>query len=102
MRDAVARRRHATGLAGRALDQAVRELLLLESSDWAFMLRRGEMTPYAEARVRAHASRAAAGSRASRWRAGERPEDAAWVEAVCDWDCFLAGLPGSGSAMRLM
>ena len=59
VRDAVARRRRADGLAGRALDQAIRELLLLESSDWAFMMRRGEMTPYAEARVRAHAHRAA-------------------------------------------
>ncbi len=93
VRDAVGRRRHATGLAGRALDQAVRELLLLEASDWAFMLRRGEMTPYAEARVRAHANRATrlAGIAAA---GGGSEEDAGWVEAVCDRDRFLAVLGG--------
>ncbi len=59
VRSAVSARRHAEGLASRALDQAIRELLLLESSDWAFMIRRGEMTAYAEERVRTHAHRAA-------------------------------------------
>jgi 1,4-alpha-glucan branching enzyme len=93
VRDATARRRHATGLAGRALDQAIRELLLLQSSDWAFMLRRGEMTPYAEARVRTHAHRATrlAGIALAEHAA---PDDAAWVSEVCDRDGFLAALQG--------
>ena len=68
------------GVAGRAVDQAIRELLLLEASDWAFMLTRGEMATYAEARVRAHAYRAA---RLSSIALAESvsAEDAAWVDA---------------------
>jgi 1,4-alpha-glucan branching enzyme len=93
VRAAVARRRHASGLAGRALDQSIRELCLLTASDWAFMLRRGEMTPYAEARVRDHAHRAVKlASLAS--RESLAPEDGAWIEAVCERDCFLSGLAG--------
>jgi 1,4-alpha-glucan branching enzyme len=93
VRDATARARHAGGLQGRALDQAIRELCLLEASDWAFMMRRGEMTTYAEARVRAHAHRA--GRLVGIALAGEPSAgDAAWVEAVCERDRFLEGLSG--------
>jgi 1,4-alpha-glucan branching enzyme len=93
VRAAVQQKRNAAGLAGRALDQSIRELLLLEASDWAFMLRRGEMTPYAEQRVQAHAHRATklAGLAVAE---GVGPEDAAWIDAVCDRDRFLAGLEG--------
>ncbi len=49
--------RQVDGVAGEALDQAIVELLLLQSSDWGFMLRRGDMSSYAMSRVRAHASR---------------------------------------------
>lgn len=93
VRAAVAAKRPASGLCGRALDQAIRELLLLQASDWAFMMRRGEMTPYAEARVRAHAHRA---NRLADIAMGEAPsvEDLAWVHAVCDRDRFLADLTG--------
>jgi 1,4-alpha-glucan branching enzyme len=90
----VLRRRSAEGVAGAALDQAIRELLLLEASDWAFMLTRGEMTPYADERVRAHASRArrlaviAASDEVTR-------EDAAFVRAVANQDRFCAELTGS-------
>ncbi|BFM39636.1 glycoside hydrolase family 57 protein [Synechocystis sp. LKSZ1] len=38
----------------RALNQAARELLLLQSSDWAFIMRTGTMVPYAERRTRSH------------------------------------------------
>ncbi len=93
VRAAVDRRRHADGLAGAALDQSIRELLLLEASDWAFMMRRGEMTPYAEARVRAHAHRAT--RLAGIALAGHAtPEDAAFVEGVVDHDRFLSVLQG--------
>jgi len=93
VRAAVERRRYAGGLAGRALDQSIRELLLLESSDWAFMMRRGEMTTYAEARVRAHAHRATRLA-AIAVADGPSPDDAAFVEAVGDRDCFLEALQG--------
>lgn len=91
--DALSRRRDAGGLPGRALDQAIRELLLLQSSDWAFMMSAGEMVSYAEARARAHAARA-------RRLAGLalQPSDAAadpaWLDAVCALDPFLAELTG--------
>jgi 1,4-alpha-glucan branching enzyme len=93
VRGAVEKRRRAQGIAGEALDQAIRELLLLEASDWAFMMRRGEMTPYAEARVRAHAHRAA---RLAEIAGVEAPseEDARWVKAVRARDRFLDELSG--------
>jgi len=93
VRGALSGLRDASGLSGRALDQAIRELLLLESSDWAFMLHRGEVTEYAEARVRSHAHRVA---RLSAIAAAPSPtvEDLAYVHAVCDRDRFLCELAG--------
>jgi 1,4-alpha-glucan branching enzyme len=93
VRDAATRARGATGVVGSALEQAIREKCLLESSDWAFMLRRGEMTAYAESRAHAHAHRAArlAGIAA---RGFATPEEAAWVAAVCARDPYLAELTG--------
>ena len=38
----------------RALNQAARELLLAESSDWAFIMKTGTMVPYAVQRTREH------------------------------------------------
>jgi 1,4-alpha-glucan branching enzyme len=101
VRAAVAARRHApavegpAGVSGRAVDQAIRELLLLEASDWAFMMRRGEMTPYAEARVRAHVHRALrlAEIALAEWVS---PDEAAWVDAIRAHDRFLAELSGEG------
>ncbi len=40
-----------------ALNQAARELLLAQSSDWAFIMRTGTMVPYAERRTRSHLMR---------------------------------------------
>lgn len=91
--EAVLRRRDATGIAGVALEQAIRELMLLQASDWAFMRARGEMAEYGDARVRSHAHRArrlAAIARSDEVSA----EDAAWVRAVCDRDRLLAELTG--------
>lgn len=45
------------GLTQRALDQAARELLLAQASDWAFMLYTGNHAPYAEWRVKTHLTR---------------------------------------------
>ena len=44
----------ATGLYERALKQAARELLLAESSDWAFMIKNGTTMEYARRRVCEH------------------------------------------------
>lgn len=41
-------------LTRRALNQAARELMLAQSSDWAFILKTGTSTDYAVRRVRAH------------------------------------------------
>jgi 1,4-alpha-glucan branching enzyme len=44
----------AEGLARRALDQAARELLLAQSSDWAFIMKTGTMVEYAIRRTKEH------------------------------------------------
>ena len=44
----------AQGLRQRALNQAARELVLLQSSDWAFIMKTGTMVPYAVRRVVEH------------------------------------------------
>jgi 1,4-alpha-glucan branching enzyme len=42
---------------GRVLCQMARELLLAQSSDWAFLMKTGTAKPYAEARTRSHIER---------------------------------------------
>jgi len=49
--------RTAEGLRRRALNQAARELLLAQSSDWAFIMKTGTMTEYARKRTRDHVLR---------------------------------------------
>src|SRR5437868_4043362 len=49
--------RTAKGPRGRALDQAIVELLLLQSSDWGFIIANKTVAPYAWGRVRAHVHR---------------------------------------------
>lgn len=44
----------STGLKQRALNQAARELLLAQSSDWAFILKTGTMVDYARDRTKVH------------------------------------------------
>ena len=44
----------AEGMSRRALNQAARELLLAQSSDWAFIMTRGSMVPYAIRRTKEH------------------------------------------------
>ena len=39
------------------MNQAARELLLAQSSDWAFIMRTGTMVPYAVRRTRSHLMR---------------------------------------------
>ena len=47
----------SSGLLRRALNQAARELLLAQSSDWAFIMTTGTAVSYAEKRTRDHLSR---------------------------------------------
>jgi len=44
----------ARGLTKRALNQAARELMLMQSSDWAFIMRTGTTVSYATRRVNEH------------------------------------------------
>ena len=48
---------HATGVTKRALEQAARELLLAQASDWPFILRTGTSPQYARKRVEDHVLR---------------------------------------------
>jgi 1,4-alpha-glucan branching enzyme len=48
---------HAEGLRLRALNQAARELLLAQASDWAFIMKTGAMAEYAHKRTRDHVAR---------------------------------------------
>jgi 1,4-alpha-glucan branching enzyme len=47
----------AEGLLKRALNQAARELLLAQSSDWAFLITVGTARQYSEKRTREHIGR---------------------------------------------
>ena len=50
----ISRREATDELEERALNQAARELLLAQSSDWAFIMKTGTMVPYAVRRTRSH------------------------------------------------
>jgi 1,4-alpha-glucan branching enzyme len=54
MEDLAARHQPSAGPTSRALNQAARELLLAQASDWAFMINSGTMGDYAARRVRGH------------------------------------------------
>jgi 1,4-alpha-glucan branching enzyme len=47
----------ADGDLRRALNQMARELMLMQSSDWAFIMTTGTTVPYAVKRFREHADR---------------------------------------------
>ena len=47
----------ASGVTKQALDQAARELLLAQSSDWAFIMTTGTTVPYATRRTKDHLNR---------------------------------------------
>jgi len=89
----VERHRGAEGRCGQALDQLVRELLLLQSSDWPFILKTGTATRYAEARIRSHVHRLRhLGHMVEAGRV--EGADAEWLDDVCRRDNFLAQLRG--------
>jgi 1,4-alpha-glucan branching enzyme len=47
----------ASGVERRALDQAAREVMLAQSSDWAFIMKTGTTVPYATKRTEDHVKR---------------------------------------------
>lgn len=89
----VDKHRGATGVLGRALDQAVRELLLLQSSDWNFILKTGTATRYAEARIRSHVHRLRHLGYLLE-RGAIEGEDLAWLDDVSARDNFFHQLQG--------
>ena len=92
VRDAARRAPDAAGARGEALDQAIVEALLLQSSDFPFMIHRGTTAEYARARIAEHARNAA--RLASLATGGEpSPDDAAWIRATRDRTPFLRGVP---------
>ncbi len=88
----VDRHRGETGLRGRALDQMLRELLLLQSSDWNFIIKTGTSMKYAEARIRAHVHRLRHLGHLVETGIIEG-EDAEWLEDVSLRDNFLWQMP---------
>jgi 1,4-alpha-glucan branching enzyme len=54
MSELARRHPHAEGILKEALDQAARELLLAQSSDWAFIVTMGTTVPYAVRRFKSH------------------------------------------------
>jgi len=54
MEELASARADARGLTRRALDQAARELLLAQASDWAFMINYGTTGEYATRRIKSH------------------------------------------------
>jgi len=54
MEEMAARHSAAAGSTARALNQAARELLLAQASDWAFMINSGNMSDYAGGRIKGH------------------------------------------------
>ncbi len=77
----------AGGLQARALNQAARELLLAQSSDWAFIMKTGTMVEYAAGRVIGHLQRFA--ELATDLEAGS-PDEAAVARGEADWPIFPA------------
>ncbi len=65
------------------LDQAARELLLAQSSDWSFMLTTGQAVSYAERRVKAHLTRA---GKCVRMATGKIPLDEEWFNDIISKD----------------
>ena len=76
----------------RALEEAVREMLLAEASDWLFMIDGDELTAYGEERLRGHLERARAFSAIARGEREPTAEQQAELEATPEG--FLSELRG--------
>ncbi|RYZ62401.1 MAG: DUF1957 domain-containing protein, partial [Proteobacteria bacterium] len=80
------------GVHGDALDQAIVELLLLQSSDWPFIVKTNTTVQYAEARFRAHHHRLSHLLHLAQKETWE-PVDDAFLADVRNRDNFLAAMP---------
>ena len=89
----VDRNREATGERGKAVDQVVRELFLLQSSDWPFILHTGTSSGYALARLQAHDHRLRRLAHLVETDV-KTAEDKKWLDDVCSRDNFLWQLQG--------
>jgi 1,4-alpha-glucan branching enzyme len=87
----VRRHQDAAGPRGEALDLAIRELLLLQTSDWPFILSTATTVEYAEARLRSHAARV---RRLCAMIEAESVSEAdvRWMRELDQRDSFLSGL----------
>lgn len=89
---AVKAKRDLRGDRGDALDQAIVELLLLQSSDWPFIIKTNTTVEYAEARFRAHHHRLS-----HLLYLVDKPDwsddDAAFVQSVRERDNFMHNTP---------
>src|SRR5262249_55894120 len=81
--------RQANGLTRRALDQAARELLLAQSSDWAFMINSGGMKEYAVRRTKSHLLRL---NRLSQ-EVENGTIDESWLRELENQDSIFCGMP---------
>ena len=75
------------------LNQAARELILAQSSDWPFMLTTGQAVSYAERRIKAHMARA---KRCIMMAIGEEPLDTAWFNDISYKDNLFPRLDAKG------
>ena len=80
------------GPQGDALDQAIVELLLLQSSDWPFIVKTNTTVQYAEARFRAHHHRLSHLLHLAE-KADWDAQDAAFLADVRGRDNFLGDMP---------
>jgi 1,4-alpha-glucan branching enzyme len=69
----------AQGLERRALDQAAREVMLAQASDWAFIMKTGTTVPYATKRTTEHVKRF---TKIYEGLIGRSTIDEAWFEEV--------------------
>jgi len=88
MRELALAHPHAEGLMRRALNQMARELLLAESSDWAFIMKRGTAVEYALKRTRGHLLAFLQLEQAVR----RETIDEAWLEDLESRDCIFPQL----------
>ncbi len=72
---------NAEGTARRALNQAAREVMLAQASDWAFIMKTGTTVPYATKRTNEHVKRF---TRIYDRLTGGLPVDEAWLHEV-EW-----------------
>src|SRR5215831_667517 len=88
MEDLAARRPARRGPAFRAMNQAARELLLAQASDWAFMINSGNMADYAGRRIKTHLDR----FHQLNDQIGRSSVDQKWLQTIENQDNIFSGI----------